>query len=352
MNHTPHLKSRASKKRFLPSFASKLVPFLMVGFFAVLAIASVGIEDRKDIVGVWRVLKWTSSALDRPHETNWTELKFDQTGHVSVSVKPEGTNEVHTVGGTYTVYDTAKSGFAPRVEVHMKLQFDKASSEVVLRKVRIGEFSCFPSGKRVLWFEDQNGLDCVYEPIGKDTGESNKVQSCQNANKVETGASRILQPMRRPRISRKKCDDLLRACADMYAQHCAIMRIMNEGDASCAPALIPFTRPDKDALLRQDAIRALGAIGSQAAVTRLVEILGAPVESQRYEEDEDDAILRREAVLALGTIGDTSALPVLESVASSKTEYESVRALAGCAVRRLFALDGKGVRNREMPNPE
>lgn len=137
-------------------------------------------------------------------------------------------------------------------------------------------------------------------------------------------------------LSKKMCIDLLSAAPDLYSQHKAIMRIMNEGDSSCASTLIPFTMPDKDSLLRQDAVRALGAVGSSPAMSRLIEMLKEPVVSQQYDEDEDAAILRREIVCALEKTGDASALPVLESVALSKTEeYKSVREMAQGAVERL-----------------
>ena len=136
-------------------------------------------------------------------------------------------------------------------------------------------------------------------------------------------------------LSKKMCIDLLSAAPDLYSQHKAIMRIMNEGDSSCVSALIPFTMPDKDSLLRQDAVKALGAIGSRLALPRLAEMIQTPVASQKYEEDEDEAILRREIVIALGRIGGGSARAVLESVASAQKEYKSVRELAREAVRRL-----------------
>ena len=93
--------------------------------------------------------------------------------------------------------------------------------------------------------------------------------------------------------------------------------------------------PYKDSLLRQDAVKALGAIGSRLALPRLAEMIQTPVASQKYEEDEDEAILRREIVIALGRIGGGSARAVLESVASAQKEYKSVRELAREAVRRL-----------------
>ena len=92
---------------------------------------------------------------------------------------------------------------------------------------------------------------------------------------------------------------------------------------------------DKDSILRQDAVRALGAVGSPAAVAQLVNMLKGPVVSRQYDEDEEAAILRREIVCALKRIGDVSALPVLESVASSTAEYKSVREMAQSAVELM-----------------
>ena len=136
-------------------------------------------------------------------------------------------------------------------------------------------------------------------------------------------------------LSKKMCTDLLNAAPDMYKQHKAILRIMNEGDSSCVSALIPFTMPDKDSLLRQDAVKALGTIGSHSAVSRLIEMIQTPVMSRAYDEEEDEAILRREVVLALGRVGDAAALAALDCVSSARHEYESVRELARAAIARL-----------------
>lgn len=135
--------------------------------------------------------------------------------------------------------------------------------------------------------------------------------------------------------SKKLCADLLGAAPDVYKQHKAILRIMNEGDSSCVSTLIPYTMPDKESILREDAVRALGAVGSPAAVSRLVQMLKEPVVSQQYVEEEDAAILRRAVVDALKSTGDLSALPVLESVASSRNEYQSVREMAQIAAEAL-----------------
>lgn len=135
--------------------------------------------------------------------------------------------------------------------------------------------------------------------------------------------------------SKKLCADLLGAAPDVYKQHKAILRIMNEGDSSCVSTLIPYTMPDKESILRADAVRALGAVGSPAAVSRLVQMLKEPVVSQQYVEEEDAAILRRAVVDALKSTGDLSALPVLESVASSRNEYQSVREMAQIAAEAL-----------------
>ena len=72
-----------------------------------------------------------------------------------------------------------------------------------------------------------------------------------------------------------------------------------------------------------------------AAVSRLVQMLKEPVVSQQYVEEEDAAILRRAVVDALKSTGDLSALPVLESVASSRNEYQSVREMAQIAAEAL-----------------
>ena len=152
----------------------------------------------------------------------------------------------------------------------------------------------------------------------------------------------MASPQAKYALSKKLCAGLLRSAPDLYGQHLAILQIMNEGDSSCVSTLIPFTAPDKDSLLRQDAVRALGAVGSPAAVAHLVNMLKGPVASRQYDEDEEAAILRREIVCALKRIGDVSALPVLESVASSTAEYKSVREMAQSAVKLM--------KNQELRN--
>ncbi|MGN0843769.1 MAG: HEAT repeat domain-containing protein [Kiritimatiellia bacterium] len=141
------------------------------------------------------------------------------------------------------------------------------------------------------------------------------------------------------------CENLLRAAPDLYKQHDAILRIMNEGDASCVPVLIAYTAPERGSLLQQDAVKALGVIGTPAAERRLIEMLKIPVVSQEYDEDEDAAALRRTIVYALGQIGGESSIPILQATASSKNEYNSVREFAQIAVERLLQKRG----NRTHP---
>ena len=170
-------------------------------------------------------------------------------------------------------------------------------------------------------------------PVQKDELKRKRSLYCRMMN---SGNERTMaSPQAKYALSKKLCADLLHSAPDLYGQHLVILQIMNEGDSSCVSTLIPFTAPDKNSLLRQDAVRALGAVGSPAAVAHLVKMLKGPVVSRQYDEDEEAAILRREIVCALKRIGDVSALPVLESVASSTAEYKSVREMAQSAVELM-----------------
>jgi len=115
----------------------------------------------------------------------------------------------------------------------------------------------------------------------------------------------------------------------------AILALMNLKDKSAVPVLIAHVEGDYGLVVRQNAIRALGAIGNKQGVSPLLNILKRPVKGNITDEAEDEAILRRNAVLALGEIGDASALPTLEALAQERSEYQSVREFAVIAANKI-----------------
>lgn len=112
------------------------------------------------------------------------------------------------------------------------------------------------------------------------------------------------------------------------------VRLISIGDASCVPLLLDQLKGDYHTVVKQQTMRALGAIGDRRAVPALIEILEQPVVGD-LENESSEAILRRHAVRALEKIGDPAALPVLEKIVASTHEYQSVRERAGIAIRRI-----------------
>lgn len=296
----------------------------------------VDVRGQEEIIGTWKACRLPSHLLRPSTDITWKEICFATNGLVTIILSDDDGNSARKLAGAYAFLNKAKAGYASKHEIRIWLKGVKDASPVVLHNVRIGEFSCFPRGRHVLWFRDDNGMDCVYEPLLNGMVNTNRCIEVNSLITEDPADSTVSKDKRKGvRFSQKLCEGLIRAAPDVYEQHKAILSIMNEGDSSCVPALIPFTMPDKDSLLRQDAVKALGEIGSPSAVARLTEMLKTPVVSRQYAEDEDDAVLRRTIVLALDAAGDVSALPALESVVSSKADYDSVRQLAQSAVERL-----------------
>ena len=250
----------------------------------------VDMQGQKELIGIWKACR-LSSCLSRPSsDITWEEICFATNGIVSIVLKEGEGNAVRRMVGAYTLHNKAEAGYAPKREIRIDLKNTRGGSTVVLHNVRIGEFSCFPRGKYVLWFRDESGKDCVYEPFTIEMVNTNRYIEVNDSPSGCPVSSPVSKHERKGvRLSQKLCKDLIRAAPDMYKQHKAILRIMNEGDSSCVSALIPFTMPDKDSLLRQDAVKALGTIGSHSAVSRLIEMIQSPVMSRAYDEEEDEA---------------------------------------------------------------
>ena len=88
-------------------------------------------------------------------------------------------------------------------------------------------------------------------PVQKNELKMKRSLYCRMMN---SGNERTMaSPQAKYALSKKLCADLLHSAPDLYGQHLAILQITNEGDSSCVSTLIPFTAPDKNSLLRQDA---------------------------------------------------------------------------------------------------
>jgi len=125
--------------------------------------------------------------------------------------------------------------------------------------------------------------------------------------------------------------------AALQARNKAIISLLTTKDASAVPLLLKHLDKKHDLVLRQNAIRALGAIGDARALPELFRLLDAPLGGNIADEGENEAILRRYTVLALQDIGHASAIPILRKIAESPKEYQSVRDLAKNAVEELQA---------------
>lgn len=119
------------------------------------------------------------------------------------------------------------------------------------------------------------------------------------------------------------------------ARNKAILSVMAGKDATEVDNLIAHIDIKYDLVVRQNAIRALGAIGDKRALPKLIELLEKPVEGNTTDEGENEAILRRYTVEALGYIGDASVLPTLMNLVKSDKEYQSVRELAEITIRKI-----------------
>lgn len=105
------------------------------------------------------------------------------------------------------------------------------------------------------------------------------------------------------------------------------------GDPSTAPALTARIR-DKDAFVRREVIRALGAIRAGAPVALIVEALTS----------DSDADVRRAAAWALGAIGDPSASAALARGARDPDPYVEQESLASLARLKSSAAGAGEVR--------
>lgn len=134
----------------------------------------VDMRGQKELIGIWKACR-LSSCLSRPSsDITWEEICFATNGIVSIVLKEGEGNAVRRMVGAYTLHNKAEAGYAPKREIRIDLKNTRGRSTVVLHNVRIGEFSCFPRGKYLLWFRDESGKDCVYEPFAIEMVNTNR----------------------------------------------------------------------------------------------------------------------------------------------------------------------------------
>ena len=123
-------------------------------------------------------------------EIAWEEISFATNGDVSIVISDGDKQMRSRLTGTYELYNLAGEGYAPRREIRITVNSIHPPVTYVLDKVRVGEFSCFASGRNILWAKDANGKDCVFENQGPnrlDKIHCPLEQNATNTNLMATG---------------------------------------------------------------------------------------------------------------------------------------------------------------------
>jgi putative Ca2+/H+ antiporter (TMEM165/GDT1 family) len=115
----------------------------------------------------------------------------------------------------------------------------------------------------------------------------------------------------------------------------AILALGNLGDQSAIATLLTQIDSKYSTGVRSHAIKALAKLHAKEAVPMLVEILKKPASGNLSDDGDYDAIIRRQAVIALGAIGDKSALAVLTDVQNREKEYNSVKESASVSIQEI-----------------
>ena len=313
---------------------------------------SVGVSERvgdqslavaRNIIGRWKALPTVSKTLSRNPEVTWQSIRFDTNAHVEISCKLSSAGDIQQFFGAYEVIHKATVGKGNAPNIVIRPRGASANMLNVLVNVRVGEFSYFPPDVPVLWFQDLDGYNYAFEPVGVSAGQRVKLLgrgSAETPDVAREKSGNYAQETARvvnPDLTRQICAKLRKADLSEPESNKEIVRLMNEGDTTCVPVLLEHLNAEHSLVVRQNAIRALGKVGDKMAVSPLIEILRAPVQGKVEDEAEDEAILRRNAVVALGEIGDPAALPVLKAVADSGRDYQSVRDLARITANKLEA---------------
>ncbi len=313
---------------------------------------SVGVSERvadqslavaRNIIGTWTALPTISKTLSPNPEVTWQSIRFDTNGHVEISYKLSSKGDIQQFIGAYEVIHKATVGKGNPPNIVIRPTGASAKMLNVLVNVRIGEFSYFPPDVPVLWFQDLDGYNYAFEPVGVSPEQRLKLlgrgsaETPDVARKKSGNYAQETARLANPDLTRQICAKLGKADLSDPERNKEILRLMNEGDETCVPVLLGHLNAKHSLVVRQNTIRALGKVGDKRAVPPLLDILRAPVQGNLDDEAEDEAILRRNAVVALGEIGDPAALPVLKTVADSAQDYQSVRDLARITANKLEA---------------
>ena len=301
-----------------------------------------GVRVAKNIVGKWKAMSMMPKTFARNPDMIWHSLEFTK-GLIEISYEMTNSGKVGRFVGTYEVIHKATSGRGNAPNIVVRSQDAKEENIGVLVGVNIGAFNCFPPDTPVLLFRDPDGNHYCFEPVGVAKKELFKRMGRISAEELEARRKHAENLKRKkatritdPKLTKELVADLTEGNLSDHKKNKAILRLMNEGDASCVPLLIELsTNNDNSLVIRQNAIRALGKIGDKKAVPILVNMLEQSVEGNIQNEAESEAIIRRKAVRALGYIGDPSALPVLKKVMKSSKEYQSVREFAEITIRKI-----------------
>lgn len=302
----------------------------------------------ENLIGTWKAQPMMSKSLSENTNVTWQSIRFQTNGIVEISYKLSSEDKTRQFVGSYEIIHKAREGRGNPPNIMIRSRDTHNENFSVLVHVRIGEFNFFPPDLPVLWFQDPDGYNYSFEPVGASAEHRLKLLGRGSVKEQEV-IRRQMENHRRGKVRIADSNLTQQISANLKEgkltepeRNKEILRLMNEGDVTCVPVLLEHLQADHSLVVRQNAIRALGKIGDKQAVTPLLNILRKPIQGKTEDEAEDDAILRRNAVVALGDIGDLTALPVLKTVAESAREYQSVRDLARITARKMEESKGTG----------
>ncbi|MEN8008004.1 MAG: hypothetical protein ABFS42_13375 [Candidatus Krumholzibacteriota bacterium] len=115
----------------------------------------------ENIICRWKAIP--NSLVQNP-DMKWQSIVFQANGNVEISYEMNSDGIDQQFVGSYEVVHKAKLGRGNPPNIVIRSRHAEIENLNVLVKVRIGEFSYFPPGNPVLWFQDPDGYDYVFEP--------------------------------------------------------------------------------------------------------------------------------------------------------------------------------------------
>lgn len=300
----------------------------------------------ENLIGKWNSLPESVEhhlihSVTRPNII-WKSMVFhaDRVFDATYEIAPDHGRE-ECVSGTYRFIQEGFQNVFPGRYPNILLKPIQGNGANVMIRVDVGLDSRFPTDTVVLKFFDLDGnphlllSDSIQSPdklrqvTGSEAGT--EVEFSARSEGDSRAALRYVDPV----LTKQICESLEHGGLSTSERNKAIIMLMNKGDETCVPLLIEYLTPDKEFLIRQNAIRALGEIADKRAVPHLISLLEQSVTGDIGDEGEWEAVLRRNAVKALEGIGDPAALPVLRKILDATPEYPSVREFASIAIRRI-----------------